>query len=170
MKQLEDLEGGKSCEKLLIEENQGGKIEPGTSKKKQGDIRSFIQGVKAEKTTIRSPNYELEGPVTSPAVEEKEETICKIKKGQCLEHKMEAIKKTITSKKWGMKKDGLSGWIVSKRVRWFCPAKKMTPEAPNFDSKSCPSSRAAPVISNMGIRESFLGIMDNYNHGEEGER
>ena len=46
----------------------------------------------------------------------------------------------------------------------------MTPEAPSFDSESYPSSNAAPVFSNVGIGESFLGIIRDYNHGEEGER
>ena len=86
-KQLEILEGGTSCEKLPVKKNQEGKIkpniEPGASKRKQRDIRSFLQGVNAE----RSPNNEVKSPVLSPVVEEQEENICKIKRGQCLEHK-----------------------------------------------------------------------------------
>ena len=176
-KQPENLEEGTSCEKPPVDQNQEGKIEPkieqniepGASNKKQKDIRSFLQEV----NEVRSPNNDVIGPVQSPVIEEQEEqeeTICEIKKGQCLDHKKEAVKKTISSKKWGKKKDGLSGWIYSKRVRGFCPA-KMTPEAPSFASrKSCPSSSTAPVFNNMGVRESFLGINKSHNNGEEGER
>ena len=62
---------------------------------------------------IKYKNKRRRSPAKSQ-VKKTEEIDCKFRRGQCLVHKKEGIKKTISSKMWGRKKDGLSGWIVIK--------------------------------------------------------
>ena len=62
---------------------------------------------------------ELEGSTTNiihpPSIE------CQIKRGKCLNHKIEARKVITTSKRWGKMKKGY-GWIYSRRVTYSCAA------------------------------------------------
>ena len=57
------------------------------------------------------------------------------------------------------------------KVRWICTAKpEVMSLAPSFASELYPVSHTAPVLNNVGLGESFLGIINNYNSGEEGTR
>ena len=81
-------------------------------------------------------------------------------------------KRIISSRKWTTKKDGLSGWSVSRKVKWFCMASiEVTPVVQSNASEVNPESSAAPELnfsSNDGICERFQGI--NNISRDEGER
>ena len=72
-------------------------------------------------------------------------------------------KKTeLTTKKWGILKNGLQGWTYSKKVRWICQAGTSAPVVTSSDSSvvKYPDGIVAPTSSNIGITQHSAGIRD----------
>ena len=136
--------------------------------KNKTDIRNFFQKNRPV------GNLPEEEGIKAPAISEKVglSEDCKFKRGICTTHKVAGEKRVISSKKWTKKKDGLSGWSTSKKVKWFCKASiEVAPVVQSNASEVNSESSAAPVlnnISNDGICERFQGISNI--SGEEGER
>ena len=136
--------------------------------KNKTDIRNFFQ------KNLPVSNLPEDEGLKAPAISEKVglSENCKFKKGLCTTHKVAGEKKIITSKKWTKKKDGLSGWSVVKKVKWFCKASiEVAPVEQRNASEVDSESSAAPVLNNLsndGICERFQGI--NNISGVEGER
>ena len=120
-----------------------GKKIPGSklSEKNNADIRNFFQ--KNQPVSNLPEDEKLSTPAITGKVGLEED--CKFKKGICTTHNIAGEKRIISSKKWTKKKDGLLGWSVSKKVKWFCKASiEVTPAVQSNASNVYPESSAAP--------------------------
>ena len=138
---------------------------PSVGGKNKNDIRNFFQKRRPES------NLPEDESVKAPASSEKVglNESCKFKKGICSTHKVAGEKRIISSKRWTKKKDGLSGWSVTKKVTWFCRASiEVAPVVQRNASEVNSESSAAPDLNNDGICEHFEGISNI--SGEKGER
>ena len=133
---------------------------PSVGEKNKSDIRKFFQ------KNLPESNIQEVRSTKAPATLEKVglNADCKFRKGVCTTHNVVGEKRTISSRKWTTKKDGLSGWSVTKKIKWFCNASiEVAPVVLSNTSVIDSESSAAPdlkFLNNGGICEHSKGISD----------
>ena len=106
-----------------------------------------------------------DGPLDEilPSVKTVNNDECNFKRGVCQLHNVKGVKNVISSKKWGKLKNGLNGWLHSKKVKWTCKRQMIVPEASDIvqsEKVFYPDTDTAPIIeNNQGISDNSHGVV-----------